>query len=208
MIRYDPANDYYARLGAADTVKPEELRVLHRMRVQLFHPDGHRAPELATREMKLLNEAWETLRDPVRRREYDQARATYFMSRMQPAIEQRVDTEARRRQTTKSVRKQPPSTSKKTPKQRTRTSRPIVPPARPFYQPIAVSPPPTAAARPSGFLAGLARRRVGELRRQGRSFEAFLLEFGARYGDAQLASWANDARRDQTTKRKKRRTRS
>lgn len=71
----DPVDDpkgYYRVLGVGRTASPEELKAAFRERAKLWHPDqgGREADE---DRFRLLVEAYEVLRDPVRRREYDES---------------------------------------------------------------------------------------------------------------------------------------
>jgi hypothetical protein len=66
--------DFYAVLGADPSATADELRIAFRRAVLRHHPDRSGAPtRLATRRTSLLNRAWSELRDPARRRAYDDA---------------------------------------------------------------------------------------------------------------------------------------
>ncbi len=72
---YDPARDYYAILQIAPDASLDAIRRAYRQRVRELHPD--RNPERAdwaTEQIKLVNEAYNVLRHPATRREYDRAR--------------------------------------------------------------------------------------------------------------------------------------
>ena len=74
--------DYYARLDAAPTATPDELRRAYLRLVKLWHPDRYTgAPEQlrdrAERRMRQLNEAYDILSDPASRADYDRQRAGY-----------------------------------------------------------------------------------------------------------------------------------
>lgn len=62
--------DYYAILGVEPTANPTELQAAFLQRAKQCHPDRGGSHE----QMKLLNEAWQILSDPERRREYDAVR--------------------------------------------------------------------------------------------------------------------------------------
>jgi curved DNA-binding protein CbpA len=69
---------YYDLLGVAPDADDEELRRAYLARAQLLHPDRHAgSPEPVRRqaeaEMKAVNEAWSTLKDPEARQRYDLA---------------------------------------------------------------------------------------------------------------------------------------
>jgi len=74
-ITYDPAQDYYTVLGIPATATPDAIRQAYRRCVREIHPDlnPHRA-DWATDQLQRLNEAYDVLREPVLRREYDQLR--------------------------------------------------------------------------------------------------------------------------------------
>lgn len=66
--------DFYAVLDADPSATFDELRVAFRRAVLRHHPDRSGADiPLATRRTSLLNRAWSELRDPIRRRAYDNA---------------------------------------------------------------------------------------------------------------------------------------
>lgn len=69
---------YYDRLGVAADAGDEEVRRAYLARAQRLHPDRHaESPESVRRqaeaEMKAVNEAWNTLKDPETRQSYDLA---------------------------------------------------------------------------------------------------------------------------------------
>jgi len=83
-------DDYYTILGVTSTATPQEIRDEWIRRVSVFHPDRH--PEKAdwfTQQAARLNEAYNTLKDPGRRQEYD--------ARRREDPERRRDSSARRR---------------------------------------------------------------------------------------------------------------
>jgi curved DNA-binding protein CbpA len=66
----------YDLLGVEPTADLETIRRAWRVKVQLLHPDRHQgAPAAvqaeAARESLRINRAWERLRDPQRRKQYD-----------------------------------------------------------------------------------------------------------------------------------------
>ncbi len=70
--------NYYERLGVSGTATTEEVQRAFRVRSFLLHPDHHQGapPEVleeANDEFRLLNEAFEVLKDPKRRASYDSA---------------------------------------------------------------------------------------------------------------------------------------
>ncbi|GIW14429.1 MAG: hypothetical protein KatS3mg063_0282 [Tepidiforma sp.] len=68
-----PGKDYYAELEVSATASFEEVRAAYRRLARAHHPDVNPSAQAAER-MRRINEAWEVLRDPVRRAEYDRTR--------------------------------------------------------------------------------------------------------------------------------------
>lgn len=66
----DPKTDYYAVLGADEATSSSDIDKRYKRLAARRHPDRGGSEE----EMKLLNEAYATLRDPTKRREYDEKR--------------------------------------------------------------------------------------------------------------------------------------
>ena len=66
--------DYYAQLGVAANASPEEVRRAYRAGAQRFHPDKAPQNPFAEAQFLRLKEAYEVLKDPGRRRRYDQER--------------------------------------------------------------------------------------------------------------------------------------
>lgn len=71
-------SSYYDVLGVGVDADGEEVRRAYHRKAQVLHPDRYAgAPEPVRRraeaEMKALNEAWSTLKDPEARRQYDVA---------------------------------------------------------------------------------------------------------------------------------------
>lgn len=64
--------NYYAILGLKETATHEEVQEAYRRLVKAYHPDRSGAD--TARQFQAVQEAWETLGDPVRRREYDRRR--------------------------------------------------------------------------------------------------------------------------------------
>jgi molecular chaperone DnaJ len=62
--------DLYAVLGIRPDASEEEIKRAYRRLAREFHPDVNRDPDAEGR-FKEINAAYETLKDPVRRRQYD-----------------------------------------------------------------------------------------------------------------------------------------
>ncbi|KAI8325474.1 DnaJ-domain-containing protein [Martensiomyces pterosporus] len=67
------ADDYYGILGVSSTASAEEIRAAYMREALKVHPDRNQSPG-ATREFQRLADAYYTLSDAKRRREYDRTR--------------------------------------------------------------------------------------------------------------------------------------
>ena len=67
----DPRFSYYRVLMVAEIADDEIIGTVYRKLAQRYHPDLDTSPE-AVRKMTEINEAYATLRDPAKRRQYDQ----------------------------------------------------------------------------------------------------------------------------------------
>jgi DnaJ-class molecular chaperone len=65
--------DFYELLEVSRRASPEVIRRAYRVLVERYHPDKHRAERKVWAEemMKRINEAYSTLNDNERRRDYD-----------------------------------------------------------------------------------------------------------------------------------------
>lgn len=72
------SGDYYGLLGVTRTASPQEVRKAYLKLARRYHPDRHDGDHRATAEqqMQTINEAWNTLSDPEKRRSYDVAQMT------------------------------------------------------------------------------------------------------------------------------------
>jgi curved DNA-binding protein len=64
--------DYYEILGVTRTATPEELKQAFRKLARLYHPDVAQNKVTGEVKFKALNEAYEVLGDPEKRRRYDE----------------------------------------------------------------------------------------------------------------------------------------
>ncbi len=67
----DPRHTFYKTLMLAEIADEEIISTVYRKLAQRFHPDIDPSPE-AARRMREINEAYATLRDPDKRRKYDE----------------------------------------------------------------------------------------------------------------------------------------
>ena len=64
--------DYYETLGVARTASPEEIKKAFRALARLYHPDVAKDKGTAEAKFKEINEAYEVLGDPDKRKRYDE----------------------------------------------------------------------------------------------------------------------------------------
>jgi DnaJ-class molecular chaperone len=71
--------DYYATLGVAKTATDKELKQSYRKLARKHHPDVNPGDKAAEAKFKEINEAYEVLGDPAKRKKYDELGANWRM---------------------------------------------------------------------------------------------------------------------------------
>jgi DnaJ-class molecular chaperone len=69
--------DYYTTLGVAKTANEKEIKQAFRKLARKFHPDVNPGDKSAEAKFKEINEAYEVLGDPEKRRKYDELGANW-----------------------------------------------------------------------------------------------------------------------------------
>ena len=69
--------DYYKILGVAKSATDKEIKSAYRKLAQKYHPDKNPGDQRAEDRFKEINEAYEVLGDPQKRRKYDQLGSSY-----------------------------------------------------------------------------------------------------------------------------------
>lgn len=64
--------DYYKILGVDRNIPQDQVREAYRKRAKLFHPDLHPNDPKAKTKFQALNEAYDVISDPEKRKKYDQ----------------------------------------------------------------------------------------------------------------------------------------
>src|SRR2546423_11191948 len=64
--------DYYETLGVAKTASEDQIRSAFRKLARKYHPDVAKDKKTSEEKFKEINEAYEVLSDPEKRRKYDQ----------------------------------------------------------------------------------------------------------------------------------------
>src|SRR2546423_5393710 len=69
--------DYYAVLGVGRDASEEELKKAFRKLARQYHPDVAKDKKTAEEKFKEINEAYEVLSDPAKRKKYDELGANW-----------------------------------------------------------------------------------------------------------------------------------
>lgn len=68
--------DYYKIMGISEDASDKDIKMAYRKLARKYHPDVSKEPN-AEEQFKEVGEAYETLRDPKKRKEYDQFRKNW-----------------------------------------------------------------------------------------------------------------------------------
>src|SRR5882762_6112576 len=71
--------DYYATLGVPKTASEKEIKQAFRKLARKHHPDVNPGDKSAESKFKEINEAYEVLGDPEKRKKYDELGANWRM---------------------------------------------------------------------------------------------------------------------------------
>src|SRR5437763_7706029 len=69
--------DYYSTLGVAKTATEKEVKQAYRKLARKHHPDVNPGDKSAETRFKDINEAYEVLGDPAKRKKYDELGANW-----------------------------------------------------------------------------------------------------------------------------------
>ena len=71
MSERNPINFYFV-LNVSQTANPEEIKKAYLKLVKIYHPDKNKGRRLAEKKFQQINSAWETLKDPHKRKLFDE----------------------------------------------------------------------------------------------------------------------------------------
>src|SRR3954466_7349392 len=80
--------DYYESLGVSRTASEAEIRKAFRKLAREYHPDVAKDKKQAEEKFKEINEAYEVLSDPARRKKYDTLGANWNRPEAPPGWDQ------------------------------------------------------------------------------------------------------------------------
>src|SRR4051812_14749798 len=69
--------DYYETLGVPRAATPDEIKKAFRKLARIYHPDVAKNKAGAEEKFKAINEAYEVLQDPEKRKRYDELGANW-----------------------------------------------------------------------------------------------------------------------------------
>ncbi len=81
MSSIDPRKDYYTALGVSPGADEAEIKRAYREKARIYHPDSGQGDPA---HFRLVQEAYEVLRDPLLRRAYDQQQSDRGLSANSP----------------------------------------------------------------------------------------------------------------------------
>src|SRR5215472_8236852 len=76
--------DYYSTLGVAKTATEKEIKQAYRKLARKHHPDVNPGDKSAEAKFKEINEAYEVLGDPAKRKKYDELGANWRLYEQAP----------------------------------------------------------------------------------------------------------------------------
>jgi len=74
--------DYYKTLGVAEGASADEIKKSYRKLARKYHPDANKGDAKAEERFKEISEAYNTLSDEKRRKEYDETRSMFGSGRV------------------------------------------------------------------------------------------------------------------------------